>query len=150
VAPRTVAHGATLLDIAPTLAGIAGLTRDPRWPGDSLLSLARERPSLAFRLQSTTQIALVEGERKLLASTPEDFAQGRCEQAFELGRDPLEQQPVTGADWPGELARGRAELLRALLVPATDSVEAPLNQQQRNELRGLGYGGDDGADEEGD
>lgn len=149
VTPRTLAHGATLLDLAPTLAALAGLERDPRWYGESLLDLASERPSFAFWLQRTTQIALVEEERKVLAPSAEAFAQGNCALAFELAHDPREEHPLQDEGWPAALARRRAQLLRELLVPASGSVVAPLNEQQQAELRGLGYGGEDGADEEG-
>lgn len=148
LAPREVRYGVTLLDLAPTLAALARLERDPLWPGESLLGIARERPAWAFRLQKTRQFSLVEGAHKLLAAQPEDFDSGACELAFDLDRDPYGEEPLDAA-WAPELARRHAAALRSLLVPSSASAVAPLSEHDLRELEGLGYTGDGEADEEG-
>jgi len=148
LAPRTVDFGVSPLDLAPTLAALTGLERDPLWHGESLLDVASERPLFAFWLQKTKQFALLEGTHVVLAKTADDLAGGRCELAFDLAADPREERPVADAPWAGELARRHAGLLRALLVPAGAAAAAPLDVHHQNELRGLGYGGGDGTDEE--
>lgn len=145
IAPRDVEPVVTLLDLAPTLAEIAGLPRDPAWPGDSLFSLAAERPACAFLLKKEPEITLLEEGRKLFATNPETLALGAFDSAYDLARDPHEEHPVTGEAWPAELARRHAALVRALLVPASEAVVVPLSGAQQRELGQLGYGGEDEA-----
>ena len=148
LAPRDLDELVTLLDVAPTLGELAGLEPDPAWPGASLLAPPSARAAWAFRLQKTSQVALVEGSHKLLAGRPEALEEGSCELAFDLARDPREEQPVLDQGWPAELARRRAAELRALLAPATGSAKATVSDQHMRELRDLGYGGDEEADDE--
>jgi choline-sulfatase len=149
IAARRLELPATLLDVTPTLAALAGLERDARWPGRSLLELAEERPSWAFRLQRTRQIALLEGGRKLLADDPAAFGGAGTLQAYDLTRDPPEAHPEADADWARPLALRHADELAALLEPVTDEVEAELDAQHLRELRALGYDGDEAEDDEG-
>ncbi len=149
LAPRAVPYGVTLLDLAPTLAGFAGLERDPLWYGQSLLEVERERPAWAFRLQKTTQFSLVEASHKLLAERPEDFESGSCGSAYELALDPLGEHAVQDAGWAAGLARRHADLLRRLLVPSSAAAEALLSEQLLRELQRLGYGGEGAEDDEG-
>jgi arylsulfatase A-like enzyme len=143
LAPRDVDRAVTLLDLAPTLAQIAGLPREPAWPGESLLSVAGDRPACAFLLKKAPEIALVDGGRKLFAAGPDQLERGAYGSAYDLARDPHEERPVTGEAWPGELARRHAALVRALLAPASTAVEIPLSVAQQRELGELGYGGGD-------
>ncbi|MSR61175.1 MAG: hypothetical protein EXS08_01840 [Planctomycetes bacterium] len=142
LAPRTVTESATLLDVAPTLAALAGLTPDPRWSGASLLTLSGERPALAFRLQKTTQLSLVEGGKKLFTREREAFSAGAYDSAFDLATDPHEERPIRDAPWAAELARRQAELLRGLLDPSASAIQVPISPEQQQELDALGYGGD--------
>jgi arylsulfatase A-like enzyme len=142
LAARDVAEVVTLLDVAPTLAEIAGLPRDPRWSGASLLSVAGDRPAFAFLDKEPPEVAVLDGGRKLFAAGPEALEAGGFSSAYDLARDPHEEHPVTGEAWPAELARRRAALVRALLVPASEAVVVPLTRAQERELGQLGYGGE--------
>jgi arylsulfatase A-like enzyme len=80
LAARDVEPAVTLLDLAPTLAGIAGLPRDPRWSAAASSSPATPRPSrrgastppttsLAIRTRSTRSRARP-GRASWPAATP--------------------------------------------------------------------------------
>lgn len=142
--PRDVTPAVTLLDVTPTLAELAGLARDPRWSGSSLLSVGAERPACAFLLKKAPQIVVLDHGRKLFAGSAQAFERGEYDSAYDLGTDPGEEQPVTDPTWPAELARRNAALVEALLVPASLGAEARLSLPQRRELGALGYGGEDG------
>jgi arylsulfatase A-like enzyme len=143
LAARDVEPVATLLDLAPTLAEIAGLPRDPRWSGASLLSLAGDRPAFAFLDKKPAEIAVLEGGRKLFASEPGALAAGGFTAAFDLARDPHEEHPVSDEAWPAELARRQAALVRKLCEPLSEADHVPLSGAQQRELGQLGYGGAD-------
>ncbi|MEQ1893600.1 MAG: sulfatase [Planctomycetota bacterium] len=135
-----VPHTATLVDLAPTLAELAGLERAPHWDGRSLLTLDGERPAFAWQLGSKSrQMALLEGTRKLI-TTPEKAPEA-CEEAFDLGTDPGEAHNLAGTErWPAELLGGHAEAIRAALVgPAAERLQH--SPERQKELEDIGYGG---------
>jgi arylsulfatase A-like enzyme len=140
-APLDVDGGVTLLDLAPTWAEIAGIPADPLWSGRSLFAPGEERPAFAFRLQSVTQVTLVEGARKLSTARPETLERGLFGAAYDLAADPHEEHPLEGAAWAAALARAHAALARELLTPAAEPSDALMSQSHRHELDGLGYGG---------
>src|SRR5262249_12558819 len=94
LAPESVTTRVTLLDVAPTLAELAGLPADPRWHGSPLLHDAGERPACAFRLRKNSQLAVLDGARKIFARRADDLAAGACELAFDLGADPHEEHDL--------------------------------------------------------
>ena len=141
IAPRDFDPVVTLLDMAPTLAAIAGCARDPSWSGESLLALAHDRPAFAFLDKKPAEIALVEGQRKLFATDPAALASGTFTAAYDLGRDPGEEHPLRGETWPAELARRYADVVRALHEPVSAAIQIPLSGAQQRELQQLGYGG---------
>jgi len=148
-AAGTVPFTATLLDVAPTLAELAGIAPDARWVGRSLTTLAEERPAFAWQLGAKSrQVALLAGTRKLI-TTPdaEALRAGTCAEAFDLGADPGEATNLAHElAWPAELLRQHAEeILAAQLGPKASSVH--LSPERVQELQDLGYGGD-GPDEE--
>jgi len=152
VAPARVPHVATLLDLAPTVAALTGLPREPAWSGQALGTLDGERPAFAWQLGAKSrQVAWREGTRKLI-TTPdaEALRAGQCAEAFELADDPGETTNLAhSAPWPAELTRARAEeILAAVLGPRGPAV--PLSRERQKELEGLGYGGDHEGAEDGD
>jgi len=144
--PRDVQAAVSLVDVTPTLAALAGLARDPRWSGASLVGAQAERPSCAFLLKNRPQITVVDRGRKVVAASAEALARGEVEAAYDLARDPGEEHSVEDQTWPAELARRNAPLVEALLVPASRGSEARLSAGQRKELDDLGYGGDEEED----
>ena len=148
IEPGVVPFAASLVDLPATLAALAGVPARDEWHGTSLLALDAERPTFVFECTSgpDSTLAVVDGPRKVIAyESAERLAAGELLGAFDLGRDPAEAQNLAGdAAWPRDvLARFEAEL-RELLVPLA-VTRARLSASQEDELRAMGYGGDDGA-----
>ncbi len=144
--PRALPFAAGPIDLTPTFAELARLPADPGWVGTSLLGLARDRPSFAFQLGGKSrQVALLEGTHKvMLPPEPERLASGRCEHAFELAQDPLEERDLVGqADWPAELTRRLAPALLGYLEARGPEQPAGVSPELDEQLRALGYGGDE-------
>jgi choline-sulfatase len=122
IEPREIETGVSLVDIAPTLAQMAGAPVDPAWRGVSLLAPPPERALFAFQADRPRgrSIAVVEGSRKEIL-IEEDGALPRegIVDAYDLTRDPSERRNLVRADerWPtdvfGRLAR-RADCDRRL------------------------------------
>jgi arylsulfatase A-like enzyme len=145
LAPRTLAHTATLLDVAPTLAQLARLPLPEDWPGASLVTLTEERPALAFQLSAKKrQMALLDGTRKLITTPdPAALAAGACEEAYELATDPMERANLAArAAWPADLARSHTAHVAELLAARVQPQKAGVSAAVRAELDELGYGGE--------
>ncbi len=146
VEPGRSQHAATLLDLPPTLARLAGASPAPAWGGRSLVDLDAERQVFAFECcmleDKRSTLALVDGGRKVIAEdAAEALARGELLHAYELARDPREAEDVlpAGAAWPAELfARSRGALDK-LLTPLSAGEEVQLGGTQDQELKKLGY-----------
>ncbi|MEQ1895470.1 MAG: sulfatase, partial [Planctomycetota bacterium] len=134
-----LAASATLLDVAPTLARLAGLAPDRDWLGQDLATVTAERPALAFRLQETVQLALVENGRKLFAHDLDGLELGLFEAAYELGPDPREEHALSGVEWAAELARRNAALVRRARAGLVDPAGALIHPDVEKALKGIGY-----------
>jgi len=144
---REVLWPVTLVDLAPTVAALAGLDPFPGWVGEDLLRLERDRPLFAFQCARTgfDDVAWLRGGRKLILRGTVDSTQpGKLVRAYDLVGDPQEgRNLLPSAAWPEEL---RADLSRLaewsveeLFDPQTSTTDSTLEQQ----LKALGYGGDD-------
>jgi arylsulfatase len=142
--PRSVPWSVSNVDVAPTLADLLGLERDPRWPGASLLAADRDRTVLAFQLRDQagdSSVAVIEGRRKVLASL-EDLERERPGSAFDLALDPREERDVAAtAEWAAELARRGAPAVRALLQDRAPEARVELDPADLDALDELGYVG---------
>ena len=142
LAPREVSWTATQVDVAPTIAALAGIAR-VEGPGTSLLALDRERSTFAFRLDQRVknQIAVFEETKKLLATSADTLLAGACDAAYDLAADPMEATNLAtaGASWTAELARRTAESVRSSLIARTERLELELAPETRAELDALGY-----------
>jgi arylsulfatase A-like enzyme len=143
IEPGDVRLGASLVDVAPTLAGRSGIPRPPRWVGADLLGMDRERTLfVCTRNVDRRLLGIVRGSHKLLAeASPEVELPRDVRAAFDLSADPREQTDLRGAaSWPDELARaarGPWEAVRAPLLPA-EAVQ--MDPGVLEEMRALGYG----------
>jgi arylsulfatase A-like enzyme len=145
---------ASLVDLAPTFATLAGIAPDAGWPGLPLVPVGIRAPSAVRREERATyafelvkdlkQLAILERGRKVFAvPDAESLANGRVERAFDLAADPGEERPLDAqVGWPAELCREKASEVRGLLVPRTGSgaSAAPTTtQDQADAIRDLGY-----------
>lgn len=140
----------SLLDVGPTLLGLAAEPAEPRFEGRSLVpvlyGLAPPRDVLAELLASQTldfrrhAAALVREDIKLLVS-PSSRPEFQQDTVFDLATDPLEAHP----DPPGTAIDGllmRLDLERTLgqLAPREgEERHRELTPEQRDWLRALGY-----------
>lgn len=135
---------ASLVDLAPTLADLAGLPASTLWQGRSLRNGGERAFLYAFECREDREatLAVMAGSRKLI---------GRVDQrqkmllpplaAHDLATDPREQLDLlpAGVAWPEELQahleKQRAELIEPLIGPAP----AQIDQEQLEDMRDLGY-----------
>ncbi len=149
--PRRVQHAASLVDLTPTLAAMAGSSPRPGWMGTSLLALDRDRPVFAYQClpylredSPGSSMAVIEGAQKWIGY--EDSGRGGAWLgAFDLSEDPGERNNKLEADpdW------GRADLERLLpaaeelLLPLVDPESVELDADRLEQLRAMGYAGGD-------
>jgi hypothetical protein len=144
ISPRSVDHAVTLVDLAPTLADMAGLAQPPEWPGRSLLSSSPGRPVLSFQATGKPgeALSLLERERKVLCLLEDgDVAGSGVIGAFDLALDAREERDLSPAEesWPRALLAKHAAVLALALVPVVQGEAAELDDQAEAELRALGY-----------
>jgi arylsulfatase A-like enzyme len=128
---------ASLLDLAPTLAELAGLPPDSQARGESLVPVlaGRERPDRVVVTQSDLAWAARGVRHKVLA-----FEDGRREY-YRLDEDPAEKNDLAATCDAActALAERLAELRTALGRGEKPSTGAPLSDAEIEELRSLGY-----------
>jgi arylsulfatase len=144
---RDVSLGTSLVDLAPTLADLGGIPADPGWEGTSLLELEEERPLFFFQCKRGGRLSaagLVEGGRKVMGSEAM-LPAGEIIRAFDLERDPAEETNVAdgSASWPAELLEKRTPELERALLPRFRARTTEVDPERLEELRGLGYVGDE-------
>lgn len=143
---RVVDESASLVDLTPTLADMAGLRPRPEWVGTSLLELARDRPVFSYGLGKESTIAVVVGSHKVIGfETGGAVDVQRVLGAFDLVLDPGERTNLAEerASWADEMLRAFAPELERTFVPVVTVREAQLDAGDVEELRDLGYGFDE-------
>jgi arylsulfatase A-like enzyme len=140
--PRAVSGVVSLIDLAPTLAALAGAAPAASWPGRSLLASAAPRPAYAFDQKAAfRQIAVFAEGKKLLAPEVEALRAGAPTHAFDLAADAREERNLAPEmRWPGELGRVLAPSVEALLVPAAEARTLELPPEVEEGLNAIGYG----------
>ena len=90
-------------------------------------------------------MAVHSADRKVF-STMEmgEIRAGRSTAVFDLGRDPLELDDLKdeAPAWASELLKNRADAIEYMLSARSTVVQVELNEEEIEELRALGYGGD--------
>lgn len=146
ITPRAVSGPVSLIDVAPTLADLAEVAPAPSWKGRSLLERVPAGPIYAFELKpKERQVALYAEGKKLMAPDIEALQAGHPSFAFDLARDPAEDDNQAGAsdaDWAAELGRRLAAALEPLVVPPAGVTALQLPPDVMKSLRDIGYGGD--------
>jgi arylsulfatase len=159
IAPGVVDEPVSLLDLTPTLAGLAGVPGEGDWPGVSLLALreaagqraagkgeSRSAPRPLFLFENRDKpgstLAIVEGGRKVMAyEDAASLARGERFAAFDLDSDPGERDAAAAADadWARELLQRLGPVAAELLRPREAGEAAELGAEQIEQLRALGY-----------
>ena len=125
-----------LLDVAPTIVDLSGLSEEPRHLGTSLREGRQANDIFAATFRPTAKIALVRGRHKAII----DY-QANDAWVFDLWEDPYEQHSIA-AEHP--------ELTASLLwqlerwhegeFEPSNTHAVPLTQGEKALLRALGYG----------
>jgi arylsulfatase A-like enzyme len=150
----------SLVDLAPTLAALAGVAAPRAWTGRDLGG-ARERAAAPQLAWMSWKPANKHGQRAnerldgRLAATDGRIKvhfdeSGAVARAFDLVADPDEDRPlaVGASEWPADVAqRASDEVRRAIeaLLPSGSVVRPDTDMLQR--LRELGYLGDDDGED---
>ena len=139
LAPRDVAWPVSLIDVEPTLLGLAGLAPSPGRSGSSLLDVDRVRWVLLEEVRTDGGLdswAAVLGARKVYAG--ERFA---TPVQVDLAADPAEQHPLVPGDprYDPMLTTELARLREATLDPVHAQEPVDLTPTRRAKLRALGY-----------
>ncbi|MFT7464135.1 MAG: arylsulfatase A-like enzyme [Pseudohongiellaceae bacterium] len=148
--PALVAAPVSLVDIAPTLTQLAGLSVDPLWSGPSLIDPQPGRYVYSFNwpdADSAPMMSVVANSLKIMAkSDPEALATGQVISVFDLLKDPGEKHNLA-AEQQERLAQWVIDLaprVNGLLTPLSEQTQAvELDAQQMEQLRQLGYIGED-------
>lgn len=147
IAPRRVAEPVSLVDVAPTLADLLGVTPPANAVGRSLVPVMRgeplpERPLLAELRQrrDVVERALVDGRWKLVRSP-----RSRTDELFDRAADPLDAVNVAGQHPQRREALGRtldtlSQRAAALGKTFETGERVELGEDERRALEALGYG----------
>ena len=137
---------ASLVDLAPTLARLAGLEPPASWSGHDLLGAPLERELVAYRCppRGAEHCAVRSGAWKYVAREEGGRLQP-AELAYELSADPGERINLVGEERAAASARhaGFVELFGRLSRPQlSPSLPSGASAAQSAQLDALGYGGD--------
>ncbi len=158
-AGRVVDDEVSLVDVAPTILALAGLPRDGRFEGRSLVplfsadgpttdviaELAPANPAFDARHHSA---AILHGTQKLMVLAPNWAAVLGPVALYDLASDPGEMHAVLPLSLPDSPMRARGQALWDALRQEQDRLarhnvtqpeERPLDAEQRERLRALGY-----------
>lgn len=158
-AGRVVDDAVSLVDVAPTILALVGAPSDARFEGRSLVplfagagpatdviaELVLATPAFDARHQSA---AIVRGTQKLMVLAPSWAAALGPVALYDLGSDPGEMHPVLPLSQGDSPMRARGQALwdalrreedRLAQHNVTPAEEQPLDAEQRERLRALGY-----------
>ncbi|MAB80492.1 MAG: hypothetical protein CMJ89_14155 [Planctomycetes bacterium] len=144
--PGVIGDPVTLVDLAPTFAAFAGLAPHPAWVGSPLFQLQKERVVFTFNSDENEPAVTVHDlDHKVVA--PLDMAAirgGKPMAVFDLARDHEEENNLfkTPPVWAVDLLRGQADTIAELMKAGFEAEEIELSDEEREELKALGYGGE--------
>jgi len=135
---------ASLVDLPPTIAALAGMAPSPDWEGESLLAERRDRPVFSFDCAPTDPSAMTviqDGWKIVFPAEASGFGPDRAQRVFHLAEDPGEEEDLAGGDRSrvGEILRERREDLARILNPLQTSGDVELDSELRLRMRKLGY-----------
>ncbi len=147
VEPGSVPFSAGLIDLPRTLAALTGTSPAPSWRGTNLVELDGERTSLSFqclRWGGPSSVAIGQGPRKVVTlASKAELPKASAQLAYDLERDPGETTDLASEAWAGDLLRAKESQLSELLEPVLDADSVRLDSQAREQMRALGYFGEE-------
>ena len=147
VAPGWSEEPVTLVDVAPTLASLAGLDPLAVWAGVSVPGAPPDRPLLSYatrRGEGGSELALLADGLKLIGPLGDGAPSGGVTHAYALD-DPGEHVDLADprrAELEALLAEHGSEI-RVLLEPRTAIEDAQVRPDQAQDISAMGYGGDE-------
>lgn len=142
IEPGDVPWGASLIDLFPTLARLAGADQPAPLPGRDLLALEDERMLFAsVHHEGIHSLAAILGAQKLLAShtVSADFVRdGRA--LYDLTGDPGETIDLLRSASAGAFAAQAARAYATASVPSGSALTLELEPDNLEALQALGYG----------
>jgi arylsulfatase len=146
VAPGPRTNVATNVDLPRTLAALVGVAAPARWGGVDLLRQAASPPALAFQCAldgKPSSFALLANGKKLIASEDGGAPAAELQHAFDVAADPGETVERAGEPWARAMRAGHAALLERAFRPQLEALESAPSDTLIDELRELGYIGDE-------
>jgi len=132
-------RNASLVDLVPTLAQMAGIRTPPGAAGSSLLDAPRDRPTFGFWTHGANQtesVVIVDGKKLMLS--PRSELTG----AYDLEQDPGEARDLAGdegVDWPRALLERTLPELRRLFERRDAALDVPHGEDRHEAFSELGY-----------
>lgn len=143
LAPGAVSAPMSLIDLAPTLASLAGVEPHPGWRGRDCSGAYSAGPVFSFTGKpesSISEVAVVLGQRKLIFEARD--GPGELLYAYRLDVDPGEHRNEVERSWARDLAVELRGPLERLFAEAREGQATALTPALRGQLEGLGYIGD--------
>ncbi len=143
-APAAIGARGRLLDVAPTLATLAGLALPAGWQGTDLASpIAADRPLFAEEDHEGNVLSAVQvGDWKLLRANPGNPRHLAPEELYDLSSDPREKKNLAAADAArvAGLGGSLAEMAKVAAGAAVEKgADVQMDDATRERLRALGY-----------
>jgi arylsulfatase A-like enzyme/uncharacterized membrane protein YbhN (UPF0104 family) len=143
-APADAGARGRLLDVAPTLATLAGLALPAGWQGADLAKpIAADRPLFAEEDHEGNVLSSVQvGAWKLVRANPGNPRRLAPEEMYDLASDPGERKNLVAADAArlGGLGGALADMARVAAGAAVEKgADVQMDDATRERLRALGY-----------
>jgi hypothetical protein len=135
----------SLVDVVPTILELTGAEVDGRLPGTSLTGEGRLPGDWVFA-SATGAGAAIRRDRKVI------YEGGEPKTVFDLVQDPGELDPMTSERSPDRFQREASSLwadafgqLSSYFTPPDPRLMGELDEETREDLKALGYGGEVGS-----
>lgn len=143
-APTAAGARGRLLDVAPTLATLAGLALPAAWQGSDLSRpIAADRPLFAEEDHEGNVLTAVQvGDWKLLRANPGNPRRLAPEELYDVASDPREKENLAAAESSRAAALGGslAEMAKVAAGAAVEKgADVQMDDATRERLRALGY-----------
>lgn len=135
---------AGLVDVAPTLAALAGVPAPKQWIGRDLMLESESSVQFVFegKVHAPEEIAIVADGRKLIRDSGD--GPGELHHAYDLRSDPGETRDLRGGEVDLDRLWSQLEgLTRAVFRPFLGTQATKISAEHQAALKGMGYLGDE-------